>query len=94
MRYFIFRDSDLAEPANTIDIGYSYRHQFATDMLKGGCDVDSLAQMMGNSAMVIRQHYSHLLADAQVLRSKLERFRTGEVGTRTPPPPADAAGAS
>lgn len=71
---------------------YSYRHQFATDMLKGGCDVDSLAQMMGNSPMVIRQHYSHLLADAKGLRAKLERFRTEAAGTQTsPPPPGETA---
>ena len=67
---------------------YSYRHQFASSMLMAGMDVDALAQLMGNSPMVIRQHYSHLLADAQGLRAKLERFRTGEAGTQTPPPPA------
>lgn len=72
---------------------YSYRHQFATDMLKGGCDVDSLAVMMGNSPLVIRLHYSHLLADAQGLRAKLERFRTGAAGTQTAPPPAGEAAA-
>lgn len=70
---------------------YSYRHQFATDMLKGGCDVDSLAEMMGNSAMVIRQHYSHLLADAKGLRAKLERFKTVAAETQTPSPPVHAA---
>jgi len=40
-------------------------------------DVDTLAALMGNSAAVIRQHYSHLLADRQGLREKLERFKTG-----------------
>lgn len=53
---------------------YSYRHQFATDMLKAGMDVDTLAELMGNSPMVIRQHYSHLLSDKKGLRAKLERF--------------------
>lgn len=55
---------------------YSYRHTFATEMLKAGIDVDSLAELMGNSANVIRLHYSHLLADAKGLRAKLEKFRT------------------
>ena len=59
---------------------YSYRHSFATEMLKAGCDIDTLAELMGNSAMVIRQHYSHLLADAQGLRAKLERFKMAAVG--------------
>jgi integrase len=54
---------------------YSYRHTYATEMLKAGCDVDTLAELMGNSALVIRQHYSHLLADTKALREKLERFR-------------------
>src|SRR5262245_19845323 len=53
---------------------YSYRHTFATELLKAGMDVETLAELMGNSALVIRQHYSHLLADARSLREKLERF--------------------
>jgi integrase len=61
---------------------YSYRHTFATELLKAGMDVDTLAELMGNSAMVIRQHYSHLLADTKGLRGKLEHFRTAG-GTRT-----------
>lgn len=59
---------------------YSYRHTFATEMLKAGMDVETLAELMGNSALVIRQHYSHLLADAKALREKLERFRTAAAG--------------
>src|SRR5262249_11763787 len=53
---------------------YSYRHTWATEMLKAGMDVDTLAALMGNSPAVIRQHYSHLLADADALRGKLEQF--------------------
>lgn len=63
---------------------YSYRHTWATELLKAGMDVDTLASLMGNSAAVIRQHYSHLLADRQGLREKLERFTAGS-GTRTVP---------
>ncbi len=62
---------------------YSYRHSWATEMLKAGMDVDTLASLMGNSPAVIRQHYSHLLADRQGLREKLERFRTVVAGTQT-----------
>jgi integrase len=65
---------------------YSYRHTFATELLKAGMDVDTLAHLMGNSPVVIRQHYSHLLADKKGLREKLERFRSGAAGTRTPAP--------
>lgn len=59
---------------------YSYRHTFATEMLKAGMDIDTLAELMGNSAQVIREHYSHLLADKKALREKLERFRGVSAG--------------
>lgn len=62
---------------------YSYRHTWATELLKAGMDADTLATLMGNSAAVIRQHYSHLLADKKGLREKLERFTAA--GTQTPP---------
>jgi integrase len=67
---------------------YSYRHTFATEMLKAGMDVDTLAELMGNSAMVIRLHYSHLLADTKGLREKLERFKTAAAETQRPSPAA------
>ncbi len=63
---------------------YSYRHTYATELLKAGMDVETLAELMGNSAVVIRQHYSHLLADTKALREKLERFKTA-AGAKTPP---------
>jgi integrase len=59
---------------------YSYRHTWATEMLKAGMDVDTVASLMGNSPAVIRQHYSHLLADRLGLREKLERFKTVAAG--------------
>lgn len=71
---------------------YSYRHTFATEMLKAGMDVDTLAHLLGNSPNVIRQHYSHLLADKKGLREKLERFRAAAAGTRTPPSSGDGGG--
>ncbi len=69
---------------------YSYRHTYATELLKAGLDVDTLAHLMGNSPLVIRLHYSHLLADKKGLRSKLERFKAvAEARTRIPThPPA------
>ncbi|MCE9565744.1 MAG: site-specific integrase [Planctomycetes bacterium] len=65
---------------------YSYRHSFATEMLKAGMDVDTLAHLMGNSPVVIRLHYSHLLADKKALREKLERFKTVAGGKQTRQP--------
>jgi integrase len=63
---------------------YSYRHTYATEMLKSGMDVDTLAELMGNSPLVIRLHYSHLLADKRGLRAKLEQFRAKAAGRQTP----------
>jgi site-specific recombinase XerD len=68
----------------------SYRHQFATTMLLNGCDVDTLAELMGNSTTILRMHYSHLLSDTRALREKLERFRTVE-GARTAPAEASVS---
>ncbi len=62
---------------------YSYRHTFATELLKAGMDVDTLAHLMGNSPVVIRLHYSHLLADRKGLREKLERFKAAAGGTQS-----------
>lgn len=63
---------------------YSYRHTYATELLKAGMDVDTLAHLMGNSPVVIRLHYSHLLADKRGLKDKLERFKLAAAGTGTP----------
>jgi integrase len=65
---------------------YSYRHTFATEMLKAGMDVETLAELMGNTPTVIRMHYSHLLADKVSLRGKLERFMVLAGGKQTPTP--------
>lgn len=54
---------------------YSYRHSLCHSLLKAGMDIDTLAALMGNSAAVIRMHYSHILADRQDLRRKLELFK-------------------
>ena len=71
---------------------YSYRHQFATSMLMAGMDIDSLAGLMGNSPQVLRQHYSHLLADRRGLREKLERFMRPAGAAGAPSPPANTGG--
>jgi integrase len=52
----------------------SYRHQFATSMILAGCDIQTLASLMGNSTRILEIHYSHLLSDTKALREKLERF--------------------
>jgi integrase len=73
---------------------YSYRHTYATELLKAGMDVDTLAELMGNSAMIIRQHYSHLLAGKKGLRSKLEHFRKAAEETSTRQDQSSVAGSA
>lgn len=55
-------------------VPYSYRHQFATTALRAGMPIDILAELMGNSPEVIREHYSHLLTDENYFRAQLARF--------------------
>jgi len=49
-------------------------------VLLNGCDVDTLAELMGNSTTIIRMHSSHLLSDTKALREKRERFKTAADG--------------
>ncbi len=53
--------------------------------------VDTVAHLMGNSPVVIRLRYSHLLADKAALREKLERFKTVAAGKQSRPEMASAA---
>jgi site-specific recombinase XerD len=42
---------------------YSLRHTYATlELLENGTDIHTLAKQMGNSALMIEQHYSKLTA--------------------------------
>jgi integrase len=68
---------------------YSYRHTFATAWLEQGRSVDILAELLGNSPIVIRKHYSHLLGDRQNLRQQMDAFRAisaleGGTGNQSP----------
>lgn len=54
---------------------YDYRHTYATRFLLAGGNVDVLANLLGNSPNVIRQHYSHLLSDPGSLLGHAEAFR-------------------
>lgn len=71
---------------------YSYRHTFATEMLKAGMDIETLADLMGNSAQIIRKHYSHLLADKKSLRAKLEAARGTILAAASSVGPASSSG--
>jgi len=66
---------------------YCYRHTLATRWLLAGRSVDQLAALLGNTPAVLREHYSHLLADVPSLRSELEDFR------QAPEPRATGGGA-
>ncbi len=64
---------------------YSYRHTFATAWLEQGKSIDILAELLGNSAAVLRHHYSHLLANTENLRRQIEGFRNASAaGIETP----------
>lgn len=56
-------------------VPYAYRHTFCTRWLLSGRSIDILAELVGNSAEVIRRHYSHLLNNPHSLRNALADFR-------------------
>lgn len=64
---------------------YSYRHTFATRWLMEGGSIETLAEVMGNTPEVIRQHYAHLCGDRPALRQKVEAFRAAMESKRNQP---------
>jgi integrase len=64
---------------------YSYRHTFATAWLEQGRSVEILSELLGNSPLVIRHHYSHLLSDTANLRNQLEDFKLLSAGEKQNP---------
>jgi len=59
-------------------IAYSDRHTFATNWLKSGGSIKVLAELMGNSVVMIEQHYGHLDADREKMRKLLCAFHASE----------------
>lgn len=54
---------------------YSYRHTFGTRALAAGLPDTHVAALMGHtSTRMIHQHYSHINADARLLREAAERL--------------------
>jgi integrase len=92
----INRFQDLREATGIPKLtAYSFRHTLATAWLEQGKSVDILAELLGNTPAVIRQHYAHLLGDAGNLRRQLEAFRAaGGGGAQSPPDAANGGGAS
>jgi integrase len=58
-------------------IAYSYRHTFATRWLLAGGSIKVLAELLGNSVVMLERHYAHLQADIPTLRRLLVQFRQG-----------------
>jgi integrase/recombinase XerC len=48
-----------------------FRHAFATHLLADGCDLISLAALMGHSAVTVTQRYTHL--DLTDMRKALQK---------------------
>lgn len=59
-------------------VPYAYRHTFATRWLTQGKSIELLATLLGNTPMIIRKHYSHLIHEHDTLREQLEAFRQQE----------------
>jgi integrase len=67
-------------------IPYSYRHTFATRWLLNGGSIKVLADLLGNSVMMIERHYGHLDADPAAMRRLLATFRSPAPAPPSPNP--------
>lgn len=59
---------------------YSFRHSYATRMLKQGCPIKLLADAMGTSVRMIERHYSHAHDDHASMRRLLISFASPSPG--------------
>lgn len=60
---------------------YSFRHTWATRMVEAGCDLVTLAAMMGHSGLKMVMAYCHPTSAHQ--RAAMERFAAGREKTQT-----------
>ncbi|MDR2122782.1 MAG: tyrosine-type recombinase/integrase, partial [Flavobacteriaceae bacterium] len=51
---------------------HTFRHSFATVLLKNGADLRSIQQMLGHESITTTEIYTHL--DKQQLRDTIERY--------------------
>jgi integrase len=65
----------LSEKLEVSVCAYNYRHTFGTRALAAGLPDTHVAALMGHtSTRMLHQHYSHITADARLLREAAERL--------------------
>lgn len=52
---------------------YGLRHQFATQLACSGCDLASLAAILGHTTVAMAEHYVHVAGRTEHLRRQIER---------------------
>jgi len=55
-------------------IAYSFRHTFAVRRLNEGWDLNALAEVMGTSVRMLREHYLHLTEQTAYFRGLVDRI--------------------
>jgi integrase len=72
----------LAEKSGVKVLAYGYRHTRATELLEKGVPDAEVAAILGHtSTVMLYQHYGHLTARVDLLRSRLESLGSTENGT-------------
>lgn len=53
---------------------YGLRHRYATNTLKQGCDLATLAELLGHTTTKMTEHYLHLAGDTSHLKAAVDQF--------------------
>ncbi|MBM3414971.1 MAG: site-specific tyrosine recombinase XerD [Bacteroidetes bacterium] len=72
MIFYIIKDLALKAGIKKTISPHTFRHSFATHLIKGGADLRAVQEMLGHASITTTEIYTHL--DRDFLRKTLEQF--------------------
>ena len=75
MIFYIIKDLALKAGIKKTVSPHTFRHSFATHLVKGGADLRAVQEMLGHVSITTTEIYTHL--DREFLRKTLEQFHPG-----------------